>query len=122
MMRATLFLVGLAVLAVPVLARGPLQTNAPWRDPSPHRVRWFTVDSSIRLEVLDWEGSGPPLVLLGYCLSAHSYDAFAPKLTNQFHVYGVTRRGIGASDKPAAGYALQRSVDDLLEVLDSLRA
>jgi non-heme chloroperoxidase len=121
-MRTTLFVVGLAVLGVTVLARDPSQTNAAWRDPSPHQVRWITVDSSIRLEVLDWEGSGPPLVLLGCYLSAHSYDEFAPKLTNQFHVFGITRRGIGASDKPVTGYALQRSVDDLLEVLDSLKA
>ena len=121
-MRATLFVVGLAVLGAPVLARDPLQTNAAWRDPSPHHVRWITVDSSVRLEVLDWGGSGPPLVLLGCYLSAHSYDEFAPKLTNQFHVFGITRRGIGASDKPATGYAVQRSVDDLLEVLDTLKA
>jgi non-heme chloroperoxidase len=120
--RATLFIVGLAVFGTPVLARAASQSNASWRDPSPHHVRWITVDSSVRLEVLDWEGSGPPLVLLGCYLSAHSYDEFAPKLTNQFHVYGITRRGIGASDKPATGYAVQRSVDDLLEVLDSLKA
>jgi non-heme chloroperoxidase len=98
------------------------RATANWRDPSPHQVRWITVDSSIQLEVLDWGGSGPPLVLLGCYLTAHSYDEFAPKLTNQFHVYGMTRRGIGASDKPAAGYAAQRSADDLLEVLDSLNA
>jgi non-heme chloroperoxidase len=120
-MRAPLFVVGLAVLGAPVMARDSSQTNAVWRDPSPHQVRWITVDSSIRLEVLDWEGSGPPLVLLGCYWSAHQYDEFAPKLTNQFHVYGITRRGIGASDKPATGYAVQRSVDDLLEVLDSLK-
>jgi len=112
----------LAVLEQPVLARAASQTDAAWRDPSPHQVRWVTVDSSIRLEVLDWQGSGPPLVLLGCYLSAHSYDEFAPQLANQFHVYGVTRRGIGRSDKPATGYAVQRSVDDLLEVLDSLNA
>jgi pimeloyl-ACP methyl ester carboxylesterase len=121
-MRAMLFVVGLAVLGVPALARDPSQTSAAWRDPSPHQVRWITVDSSIRLEVLDWEGSGPPVVMLGCYLSAHSYDEFAPKLRNQFHVYGITRRGIGASDKPATGYAVQRSVDDLLEVLDSVKA
>ena len=116
-MRYPLTLVCLLVLAACALAGAQ-----EWRDPSPHQVRWITVDSSIRLEVLDWEGSGPPLVLLGCYLSAHSYDEFAPKLTNQFHVYGITRRGIGASDKPATGYAVQRSVDDLLEVLDSLKA
>jgi pimeloyl-ACP methyl ester carboxylesterase len=121
-MRSTL-LVGLAVFGLSFLAQRPgSQVSAQWRDPSPHQVRWITVDSSVRLEVLDWGGSGPPLVLLGCYLTAHVYDEFAPKLTNQFHVYGITRRGIGASVKPATGYAVQRSVDDLLEVLDSLKA
>jgi non-heme chloroperoxidase len=121
-MRVPLLVLGLAVLGMPLLAHDLSQPDAAWRDPSPHQVRWITVDSSIRLEVLDWGGSGPPLVLLGCYLSAHSYDEFAPKLTNQFHVYGITRRGIGASDQPATGYAVQRSVNDLLEVLDSLQA
>jgi len=121
-MRATLLVVVVVVLAVPAMALETSQSQAAWRDPSPHHVRWITVDSSVRLEVLDWEGSGPPLVLLGCYLSAHMYDEFAPKLANQFHVYGLTRRGIGASDKPATGYDVQRSVDDLLEVLDSLKA
>ena len=104
------------VLAAPQAS----QSARPWRDPSPHQVRWITVDSSVRLEVLDWGGSGPPLVLLGCYLSAHMHDEFAPKLTNQFHVYGMTRRGIGASDKPATGYAVPRSANDVLEVLDAL--
>jgi non-heme chloroperoxidase len=119
--RATLFVLGLTLLGVPGLARGPVQPTGVWRDPSPHDPRWVTVDSSVRLEVLDWEGSGPPLVLLGCYISAHSYDEFSPKLTNQFHVFGVTRRGIGASDKPASGYTVQRSADDLLEVLNALK-
>jgi len=112
---------GLALLATRAVVAQPAPQSAPtWRDPSPHHVRWITVDSSVRLEVLDWGGSGQPLVLLGCYLTAHVHDEFAPKLTNQFHVYGITRRGIGASDKPAAGYTVQRSVDDVLEVLDSL--
>ena len=112
---------GLALLMTQVVvARSAPQSLLTWRDPSPHQVRWITVDSSVRLEVLDWGGSGPPLVLLGCYLSAHVHDGFAPKLTNQFHVYGITRRGIGASDKPATRYTVQRSVDDVLDVLDSL--
>ena len=59
-------------------------------------------------------------MLLGCYLTAHVHDEFAPKLTNQFHVYGMTRRGIGASDKPTTGYTVQRSANDVLEVLDSL--
>jgi pimeloyl-ACP methyl ester carboxylesterase len=114
---------GLALLVTQAVVAQPApQSASPWHDPSPHQVRWITVDSSVRLEVLDWGGSGRPLVLLGCYLTAHVYDDFAPKLTNQFHVYGVTRRGIGASDKPAIGYAVQRSADDVLEVLDSLKA
>jgi pimeloyl-ACP methyl ester carboxylesterase len=60
------------------------------------------------------------MVLLGCYLTAHMYDEFAPKLTNGFHVYGITRRGIGESDKPASGYTVQRSADDVLDVLDVL--
>lgn len=119
-MRATLLVVGLAVLGVPGLARDLSQTNAAWRDPSSHQVRSVTVDSSVQLEVLEWGGSGLPVVLLACYVSAHVYDEFAPKLTNQFHVLGITRRGIGASDKPATGYAVQRSANDVLEVLNSL--
>jgi non-heme chloroperoxidase len=103
-------------------ARSAPQSDTGWRDPSPHQVRWITVDSSVRLEVLDWGGSGRPIVLLGCYLTAHAHDDFAPKLTNQFHVLGITRRGIGASDQPATGYTVQRSVDDVVEVLDSLNA
>ncbi|MGQ0736239.1 MAG: alpha/beta fold hydrolase [Acidobacteriota bacterium] len=115
-----LFVVGLAVLGASAVAVGPGSQSSAWRDPSAHQVRWVTVDSSVQLEVLDWGGSGPPVVLLGCYLSSHMYDEFAPKLTNQFHVYGLTRRGIGASDKPATGYSVQRSADDVLEVLNSL--
>src|SRR5712691_11599016 len=113
---------GLALLVTQAVVAQPAPQSAPtWRDPSPHHVRWITVDSSVRLEVLDWGGSGPRLVLLGCYLTAHVYDEFAPKLANQFHVYGITRRGIGAADHPAGGYELQRSADDVLEVIDSLK-
>ena len=103
------------LVLVPALAAQPA-----WRDPSPHQVRFVEVEPSVRLEVLDWGGSGPPLVLLACYISAHTYDEIAPKLTNQFHVYGITRRGIGASDKPATGYAVQQSANDVIEVLNAL--
>src|SRR5919106_1877225 len=120
-MRLTLFVVGLCFLGTSVLALRPgAKSSRAQRDPSPHQVRWVTVDSSVKLEVLDWGGSGLPLVLLACYWSTHVYDEFAPKLTDQFRVYGITRRGIGASDKPTSGYTVQRSADDVLEVLDAL--
>jgi pimeloyl-ACP methyl ester carboxylesterase len=93
-----------------------------WRDPSKHRVQFVTVEPDVRLEVLDWGGSGRPLVLLtGSGNTAHVFDDFAGKLTGITHVYGITRRGFGASSHPESGYADQRLADDVLQVLDSLK-
>ena len=110
----------LTLVCLPMLAACAVAGEQDWRDPSPHQVRWIAVDSSVSLEVLDWGGSGRPIVLLGCYVSAHMSDEFAPKLRDQFHVSGITRRGIGASDKPTTGYTVQRSADDALGVLDSL--
>jgi pimeloyl-ACP methyl ester carboxylesterase len=93
-----------------------------WKDPSPHSVQLVTVDEHIRLEVLDWGGSGRPVVLLaGLGNTAHIFDKFAPKLTANHHVYGITRRGFGVSSAPATGYSADRLGDDVLAVLDSLK-
>jgi len=80
------------------------------------------VEKAVRLEVLDWGGSGRPLVLLaGGGDTAHVFDDFAPKLTSSFHVYGITRRGFGQSGFSAEGYGADRLGDDVLAVLDSLK-
>jgi pimeloyl-ACP methyl ester carboxylesterase len=92
-----------------------------WRDASPHTVRLVEVEPDVRLEVLDWGGSGRALVLLaGSGNTAHVFDDFAPKLTDCCHVYGITRRGFGGSSQPASGYDDQRRADDVLRVLEAL--
>ena len=78
------------------------QLPASTTDPSPHEVRTVTVDTSVRLEVLDWGCTGRPLLFVGCYLSAHVFDDIAPKLRDRFHVYAVTRRGIGASRSPSS--------------------
>jgi non-heme chloroperoxidase len=120
-MSSTLFGACVGIVAASVGALGFSSQTGAWRDPSPHQVRLVTVDSSVQLEILEWGGSGPPVVLLACYQSAHIYDEFAPKLTNQFQVYGITRRGIGASDKPDTGYSVQRSANDVLEVFNALK-
>jgi pimeloyl-ACP methyl ester carboxylesterase len=108
----------LASLMVPLHAQQP----PAWKDPSPHTTRFVTVDKEVRLEVLDWGGSGRPLVLLaGGGDTAHVFDDFAPKLTPSFHVYGITRRGFGESGFSPEGYGADRLGDDILAVLDSLK-
>jgi non-heme chloroperoxidase len=92
-------------------------------DRSSHRVRSIQVDKDVLLEVLDWGGSGRPLVLLaGGNLTAHIYDTFlAPKLIGAFHVYGITRRGSGKSSTPEFGYEADRLADDVLAVVGALK-
>ena len=73
-----------------------------WKDPSPHSAQFVNVDKDVKLEVLDWggptSGQGRTMVLVpGLGNTAHVFDQFAPKLTAQYHVYGITRRGFGAS-------------------------
>jgi len=94
-------------------------------DPTGHTVQFIVVDNNVKLEVLDWGGSGRPVVLLtGQGNSAHVFDKFAPKLTSAYHVYGITRRGYGASSTPELtkeNYAADRLGDDVLAVIDSLK-
>lgn len=97
-----------------------------WLDPSPHRTEFITVEKNVKLEVLDWGGSGRPLVLLaGLGNTAHVFDKFAPKLSRAYHVYGITRRGFGASSAPSpvgdTAYSADRLGDDVLAVLDALK-
>ncbi len=93
-------------------------------DPSPHKVQFIPVDTDVKLEVLDWGGTGRPLILLtGLGDNAHVWDKFAPKLTPNYHVYGVTRRGFGASSAPtpnSTNYKADRLGDDVLAVIDAL--
>jgi len=100
----------------------PAQEAGGWHDPSPHSIQFVTVDKNVTLEVLDWGGSGRPIVLLaGLGITAHVFDDFAPKLAGTYHVYGVTRRGFGASSAPDSGYSADRLGDDVIAVIDSLK-
>jgi pimeloyl-ACP methyl ester carboxylesterase len=108
----------LLTLVVPLHSQQP----ADWKDPSSHVRQFVTVSDNVRLEVLDWGGSGRPLVLLpGGGDTAHAFDEFASKLTADFHVYGITRRGFGESGfaPPASGGDTYG--DDVLAVLDALK-
>ena len=98
------------------------QNVADWKDPSPHKILFIRVEKDVQLEVLDWGGSGRPVVLLaGMGNTAHVYDDFAQKLSNDYHVVGITRRGFGASSKPDSGYEADRLGDDVVAVLDSMK-
>ena len=87
-------------------------------------VSFVPVAPGVKLEVLDWGGTGRPLILLpGLGDTAHAFDPFAHKLTLKYHVYGITRRGFGESTTPPptqANYNANRLGDDVLAVIAAL--
>ena len=93
-------------------------------DASPHSVQFVTVEPGVKLEVLNWGGTGRPLVFLaGLGNTAHVFDNFAPKFIGKYHVYGITRRGFGDSSAPTPNghnYSSDRLGDDVLAVIDAL--
>lgn len=67
------------------------QVSTATTDKSPHTSQFVTVAPEVKLEVLDWGGTGRPIVLLaGLGNDAHVFDNFAPSLTTNYHVYGIT--------------------------------
>ena len=90
-----------------------------------YKVQFVNVERDVKLEVLDWGGSGRPLVFLsGLGLDAREFETFAPKFSPSYHVYAISRRGFGASSAPVPtkdNYSADRLGDDVLAVLDALK-
>lgn len=90
-------------------------------DSAPHQVRMVEVAPGVQLEVLDWGGSGKPMVMLtGLGNNAHVFDEFADQFKDSFRVIAITRRGFGISSKPDTGYDLATRALDDIKVLDAL--
>lgn len=94
-------------------------------DSGPHKLQFVSVEKNVKLEVLDWGGTGQPLILLpGLGDTAHVFDSFAIKLASNYHIFGITPRGFGASSAPppeSANYSADRLGDDIVAVIDALR-
>ena len=95
------------------------------KDASPHSTSMITTEPGVKLEILDWGGSGPPVVLLsGLGNDAHIFDGFAEKLTSRYHVVGITRRGFGVSSAPVPdgkNYSPDVLGDDVISVITQLK-
>jgi non-heme chloroperoxidase len=87
----------MTLAALPLILLATLTLAQDTENPPP-RIQFVEVQPGVRLEVVDWGGKGRPVVLLaGLGDTAHVFDKFAPKLADAWHVYGITRRGFGAS-------------------------
>ena len=114
-------ILGAATDTCPLPATGNRFQVSRWRDAAPHEAQSITVDEGVQLEVLDFGGAGPPILLLpGLGATAHSYDELAPLLAQKHHVVAMTRRGAGDSSKPDFGFDTPRLAQDVLQVMDAL--
>jgi non-heme chloroperoxidase len=93
-----------------------------WRDAAPHEANSISVDDGVQLEVLDFGGTGTPVLLLpGMGATAHSYDELAVLLAKKHRVVAMTRRGTGNSSKPDFGFDTPRLAQDVLEVMNAMK-
>ena len=88
--------------------RAPLQ-NA-W--PLGHIIgtRYISVADSVRLEVLDWGGTGRPVILLaGLGNTAHVFDAFAAKLRVKLSLIRFPGHSTEVGEKPTHEVSLGKT-------------
>src|SRR5215472_5928122 len=81
----TLATVALAAMMLVMFCASSAASNNPPEcvDNIPHKEQFVTVAPGVRLEVLDWGGSGEAMVLLtGLGDNAHAYDHFAFQFTD----------------------------------------
>ncbi|HWZ51644.1 MAG TPA: alpha/beta hydrolase [Granulicella sp.] len=113
-------LLGLMLLGLPLL---PLHAQDSIRN-SAESIHFVTVDTGVKLEVIDWGGTGRLMIFLaGVNNAAHDFAGFARQFTKDHHVFGITRRGFGASSKPlpeGGNYTTDRLGDDGLAVMHTL--
>jgi non-heme chloroperoxidase len=116
----------LGLLSLSFLPFLPVNTQAPSASATAAPTfRFIEVQPYVKLEVLDWGGSGRSVILLpGLGDTAHVFDSFAVKLTANYHVYGITPRGYGSSSAPPAepsNYSASRLGDDVAAVISALK-
>jgi pimeloyl-ACP methyl ester carboxylesterase len=94
-----------------------------WAAPptSPGRLEGFVEVNGVRLQYLDWGGSGQDLILIhGLADNPHVFDDLVPGLIDRFHVIGYSRRGSGSSDVKGP-YDIGTLTEDLRGLMDALR-
>jgi len=70
---------------------------------------------------VDWMGGDPTVLAIhGSAGMAHTLGALAQRLAPTVRVVGVDLRGHGFSDKPPAGYDLERHVEDVRQLIGAL--
>ena len=90
-----------------------------WSDPATHKNDFADVNG-VRLNYLDWGGSGPALIFIhGAGQNPHYFDDLAPAFVDRFRVVAYARRGHGRSEAKEP-YDTATLTEDLRGLMDSL--
>jgi len=88
---------------------------------TPLPAEGFVRSNGIRLEYLDWGGTGPALIFIpGSGDDPHVFDDLAPAFTDRFHVIAYARRG-SAESEARPPYDTETLTDDLLGLMNALK-
>jgi pimeloyl-ACP methyl ester carboxylesterase len=80
----------------------------------------FITVNGVCLQYLDWGGTGEALLFLtSLGGTAADFQPLATHFTDSFHVFGLTRRGQGKSEKPVTGYDTATLTRDIVAFLDA---
>ena len=80
----------------------------------------FITVNGVHLQYLDWGGTGEALLFLtALGGTAADFQPLATHFTDSFHVFGLTRRGQGKSEKPVTGYDTATLTQDIVAFLDA---
>jgi len=120
-MKAHIFV---AVLLLFCLGCTSNQKPGTWTDTASHKSGFVTANG-IKINYLDWGGTGPVLVLIhGYGDNPHVFDDLAPAFTDRFRVIAYARRGHGRSDAkgPYDGATMTEDLRGLMDALGITKA
>lgn len=86
-------------------------------------VKSVQLPTGVKLEYSEQgDSSGVPIIMLhGYGDSRRSFDLVLPRLPKSFHVYALSQRGHGDSDKPASGYNPKDFAADVAAFMDVVK-
>jgi pimeloyl-ACP methyl ester carboxylesterase len=105
--------------ALALLTLAACRKTATWSDPAAHKIGFITANG-VRLQYLNWGGSGPALILIHGALdNPHMFDDLAPAFTDRFRVIAYAWRGCGRSETKEP-YDIGTLTEDLRGLMDGL--
>lgn len=86
-------------------------------------VKMILLSTGIKMEYTEQgDKNGTPVILLhGFTDSYHSFDLALPHLPSSLHVFSLSQRGHGNSDRPDKGYHPKDFAADVAAFMDALQ-